>query len=110
MLGVSYNTAWLVHQKILLAMETSESKRQLSGLIHIDDAYLGGKRSGCKRDRSSADKQAFIAAVSLQHGQPIYMKMNVIDKLDTASINTWGQTHIVKGSTIQVDACAAYRG
>ncbi len=41
-LGTSYRTAWLVHQKLMKAMASRDSEQPLSGLVQVDDAYLGG--------------------------------------------------------------------
>jgi hypothetical protein len=63
-LGVREATAWLMKQKIMTAMQTrEEAKPKLKGRIEMDDAYLGGARSGGKRGRGAAGKTPFIAAV-----------------------------------------------
>jgi len=62
-LGVCYRTAWLVKHKLLEAMRLAETDRQLTGRVEIDDAYLGGERSGGKAGRGSENKVPFVAAV-----------------------------------------------
>jgi transposase-like protein len=62
-LGVCYRTAWLVKHKILEGMRLAEADRQLTGRVEIDDAYLGGERSGGKSGRGSENKVPFVAAV-----------------------------------------------
>lgn len=62
-LGVCYRTAWLIKHKLLEAMGLAESGRRLSGRVEIDDAYLGGERSGGKPGRGSQNKVGFVAAV-----------------------------------------------
>jgi ribosomal protein L37AE/L43A len=62
-LGVCYRTAWLVKHKILEGMRLAEADRQLTGRVEIDDAYLGGERSGGKTGRGSENKVPFVAAV-----------------------------------------------
>lgn len=62
-LGVSYRTAWLVKHKILEGMRLAEEDRQLTGRVEIDDAYLGGEKSGGKAGRGSENKVPFFAAV-----------------------------------------------
>lgn len=62
-LGVCYRTAWLVKHKILEGMRQVEADRQLTGRVEIDDAYLGGERSGGKTGRGSENKVPFVAAV-----------------------------------------------
>lgn len=62
-LGVSYPTAWLMKHKIMEAMRQAEEDRQLSGRVEIDDAYLGGERTGGKPGRGSENKVPFVLAV-----------------------------------------------
>ncbi len=45
-LGVSCPSAWLLRQKIKRAMADREAAHLLEGAVHLDDAYLGGERSG----------------------------------------------------------------
>lgn len=70
-LGVCYRTAWLVKHKILEGMRLAEADRHLTGRVEIDDAYLGGERSGGKTGRGSENKIPFVAAVqTTDSGQP----------------------------------------
>lgn len=62
-LGVCYKTAWLLKHKLMEVMRLREQDRQLTGRVEIDDAYLGGERSGGKVGRGSENKVPFIAAV-----------------------------------------------
>ena len=73
-LGVCYKTAWLVKHKLMEVMRVREESRQLDGRVEIDDAYLGGERSGGKRGRGSENKVPFVAAVqTTPEGQPQFM-------------------------------------
>jgi len=70
-LGVSYPTAWLMKHKIMEAMRLREADRQLHGRVEIDDAYLGGERSGGKTGRGSENKVPFVLAVrTTDSGRP----------------------------------------
>jgi ribosomal protein L37AE/L43A len=70
-LGVNYATAWLVKHKIMEVMRLTEDDRQLTGRVEIDDAYLGGQRSGGKAGRGSENKIPFVAAVqTTEAGDP----------------------------------------
>src|SRR4029450_5989140 len=56
-LGVTQATAWLLEHKLMRAMAEREAKKpKLKGRVEIDDAYLGGERSGGKRGRGAAGK------------------------------------------------------
>jgi ribosomal protein L37AE/L43A len=70
-LGICYRSAWLIKHKILEAMRLAESNRRLTGRVEIDDAYLGGERSGGKAGRGSENKVPFVAAVqTTEDGRP----------------------------------------
>jgi len=61
-LGVSYKAAWRMKQKLMQVMMERDEDKPLSGFIELDDAYLGGERSG-KPGRGAANKTPFVAAV-----------------------------------------------
>jgi hypothetical protein len=63
-LGVNYDTAWLLHNKILRAMTEREEAYLLRGKIQLDVAYLGGELPGGKAGRGSENKFPIVAAVS----------------------------------------------
>ena len=71
-LGVCYKSAWLLKHKLMEVMRVREEPRQLDGRVEIDDAYLGGERSGGKTGRGSENKVPFIAAVQTTlQGKPV---------------------------------------
>lgn len=70
-LGVCYKTAWLMKHKLMEVMRVREDARELDGRVEIDDAYLGGERSGGKVGRGSENKVPFVAAMqTTPSGQP----------------------------------------
>lgn len=77
-LGVSYPTAWLIHHKLMQAMAEREDHYRLSGAVQMDDAYLGGERSGGKAERGSVAliKTLAIHAVGkvFQHADKLRLK------------------------------------
>ena len=53
-LGVTQNTAWKIKHKLMQVMMERDPDKRLTGeRIEIDDAYLGGERSGGKRGRGA---------------------------------------------------------
>ena len=74
-LGVKQPTAWAVKHKIMAVM-AARGGDPLSGRVEMDDAYLGGVRSGGKRGRGAAGKTPFVAAVSTSpEGRPRKLKL-----------------------------------
>ena len=62
-LAVKQTTAWAMKQKIMQVMQEREARKPLQGRVELDDAYLGGARSGGKRGRGAAGKTPMVAAV-----------------------------------------------
>ncbi|MBB5695965.1 IS1595 family transposase [Muricoccus pecuniae] len=74
-LGVSQSTAWTIKHKLGQMMLERDAGRLLAGRIELDDAYLGGERSGGKRSRGSRGKTPFLAAVdTTPEGKPLRLK------------------------------------
>ena len=63
-LGASYPTAWLIKHKVMQSMLEREALYTLDGRVEVDDAYLGGERTGGKVGRGSENKAPFVAAVA----------------------------------------------
>ncbi len=55
-LGISYNAAWRMKHKLMQVMMERDHNNKLSGLIELDDAYLGG-------GRASVEKPEFLSSI-----------------------------------------------
>ena len=108
-LGVSYPTAWLLHQKINRAMAQQDSTHRLSGAVQLDDAYLGGERSGGKAGRGSENKVPFVAAVSLnEQGRPMYLKLNLVSGFTSQAIGNWAKANLAPGTLVTSDGLGCF--
>jgi transposase-like protein len=109
-IGVSYNTAWKVKQKVMQVMKERDDSKPLSGIVQLDDVYWGGEQRGGKRGRGSSNKTSFVAAISLDDdGHPLHMNMNVVDGFKTQEIKHWADTHLSDGCTVISDGLACFR-
>lgn len=69
-LGVSYESAWMLKHKLMEAMRERERPRTLRGTVQVDEAFLGGQRSG-PGSLGRKGKVALLAAVSAtRDGKP----------------------------------------
>ncbi len=59
-LGVKQFTAWKMTHKLAQVMMERDAGKRLSGRVEIDDAYLGGERTGAKRGRGAPGKAPFL--------------------------------------------------
>lgn len=108
-LGVSYPTAWLMHHKLMQAMATREDRYVLDGKVQVDDAYLGGERTGGKVGRGSENKVPFVAAVSLtEDDRPLRVRLTLVSGFTLKAISAWASDHLAPGSAVFSDGLSCF--
>jgi hypothetical protein len=108
-LGVCYPTAWLIQHKLMQAMAEREDRYLLDGKVQIDDAYLGGERSGGKAGRGSENKIPFVAAVSLsEDNRPLRVRLSPVSGFTLKAIAAWAKNHLKAGSAVFSDGLACF--
>lgn len=108
-LGVSYPTSWKIRHKLMHAMKQRDDRYLLSGVVQMDDAYLGGELSGGKAGRGSENKVPFVAAVQFDsENHPFRIKMSQVKGFTSKAILDWAQGHIILGSTVITDGLACF--
>jgi len=86
-LGVTQTTAWKMKHKLKQVMLERDATKRLNGRVEIDDAYLGGARSGGKRGRGAPGKTPFVAAVeTTEEGKPVRLKLRRVTSFCATSI------------------------
>jgi ribosomal protein L37AE/L43A len=111
-LGVKWDTAWLIKQKLMEAMRQRNSIYKLAGDVQIDDAYLGGEapaRQG-KNGRGAASKIPFVVAVAVRDGKPTYMQMRRMPGFTKDAIRDYATANIQKGSWVFSDGLGCFLG
>jgi hypothetical protein len=108
-LGISYNAAWRMKHKLMQVMLERGQGLKLSGFVELDDAYLGGERTGCKPGRGAVGKTPFVAAVETTiEGHPTRVKLSVVKGFRSAEIFSWCRQHLAEGCTVISDGLACF--
>lgn len=108
-LGISYNAAWRLKHKLMQVMLERDQDYTLSGFIELDDAYLGGERSGGKPGRGAEGKTPFVAAVeTTEQGCPRFLKLSVVKGFRGTEIEAWSKKHLSPGSIVISDGLACF--
>ena len=109
-LGISYNAAWRMKHKLMQVMMERDHGKKLSGFVELDDAYLGGERTGCKPGRGAAGKTPFVAAVeTTDDGHPVRIKLSIVKGFRSTEISAWSRQHLREGCTVISDGLACFR-
>lgn len=107
-LGVSWRTAWNVKHKLLEVMVQRESRRQLSGRVEVDDAYLGGEHPGTP-GRGSPNKIPFVMAVSTVDGKKPHQLVARCTAFTSQAILDWSNATLSADTQAVSDGLPAFR-
>ena len=110
-IDVTYNTAWKMHHKVRQVMLEREASRPLEGRVEMDDAYLGGARSGGKRGRGSPGKTPFVAAVeTTADGKAHRVKLRRVRRFTKKIIRKLTAQIIKPGAHVVTDGLGCFGG
>ena len=111
-IGVKWDTAWLIKQKLMEVMRQRNSIYKLGGDVQIDDAYLGGERPAKpgKTGRSAEGKIPFVAAVETREGKPIHMQLRRVPGFTQKALEDYAAANIERGSWVISDGLGCFEG
>lgn len=110
-LGVSYKTAWLIKHKLLQTMWLREEGRRLDERVEVDDAYLGGERSGGKVGRGAPGKTPFVAAVQTSaDGKPMLMRLLPVPGFTNEALKVWAANSRMPTAHVVSDGLWCFEG
>ena len=103
-LGVTYKTAYRIGQQIRDLMSKAQGfDALLTGHIELDEAYVGGRRSG-KRGRGAAGK-TIVMGLAERDGR---MKAVVIPNVKKDTLRDVVLANVEKGATVSTDELYSY--
>lgn len=107
-LGVTQTTAWIMKHKRAQVMLERNGTKLLKGVVQMDDAYLGGERSG-KRGRGAAGKTPFVAAVAVTgDGKPDQIFLRRVAGFRKASIGKLARKALDPDAKVVSDGLACF--
>ena len=99
-LGVMQTTAWKIKTKLVEAMRLVSDRERLDGRVEMDDAYLGGERSGGKTGRGSPGKKPIVVAVETdEKGRPRRIKLRRIARFKRRRVKSVAKRIVASGAT-----------
>ena len=108
-LGVKWDTAWLIKQKLMEVMRQRNEAYKLEGDVQIDDAYLGGEKAG-KRGRGAGNKAPFVIAVATRDGKPTYTQLRCVEGFTKAALKAYAEANLAPGTLVLSDGLSCLEG
>lgn len=107
-LGIaSYQTAFTMLHKLRAAM-VREGRDRLSGIVEVDETYIGGPKSG-PRGRGALGKTIVAGAVDVRGRSANRIRLRVIPNVTGETLLTFVRENIEEGSIIKTDELTSYR-
>lgn len=105
----SYTTAWTWLHKIRTAM-VNPNRTKLSGVVEVDETYIGGEENDGKRGRGTENKSLVVIAVELLEGknQLGRVRMKVVPDASKESLLGFIKGNVELGSTVITDGWSSY--
>lgn len=109
MLGLgSYRTAWMMLHKLRSAM-IRPGRDRLSGIVEVDEAYVGGLEEGVRGRQT--EKKSLIVVAAQENGTGIgRIRMSQVDDASGVSLHGFVNVSVEPDSTIRTDDWTGYHG
>lgn len=79
-LGICYELAWYLLHRIRRVMTQRDEKYALSGIVEMDDGYVGGATRNGKRGRGTDKAKIVVALSKTENGVVLFTRIQVVDK------------------------------
>ena len=109
-LGVTQTTGWKIKHKLKQVMLERDAKKRLTGRVEIDNAYVGGERTGGKRGRGADGKTPFVAAVqTTADGKPVLIQLRRVTRFSRDSISAFAKRSLDPTCEVVSDGLHCFR-
>ncbi len=106
-IGISYKVAWMMLHRFRVAMVNNE-RSQLSGIVEVDESFVGGEKQGGKRGRGT-DKSIVVIAVEIKQPKGFgRVRMRHIPDSSGNSLVSFICDVIAPGSVVRTDGWKGY--
>lgn len=108
-LSICYRSAWRLKHKLIQVMAEREGKRQISGRVEIDDAYLGGESQDGKVGRGAKNNVPFLAAVQTNADRkPLNAVLSAVKAFSGQEIAAWARRWVRPETILVTDGLPSF--
>jgi len=107
-LGITQTAAWMMKHKLKQVMLERNATKRLKGRVEMDDAYLGGERSG-RPGRGAEGKTPFVAAVATTaDGKPDQIILRRVPAFSKVALRNLASTALATGAEVVSDGLPCF--
>ena len=108
-LGICYESAWYLLLRIRAAMGQRDEKYVLSGIVEMDDGYVGGASHSGKRGCGTDKAKIVVALSKTENGAVLFTRMQVVEDVTGGTLQQVIDKTIAPGAKIECDGYRNYR-
>ncbi|MDB5034653.1 MAG: transposase [Chlorobi bacterium] len=113
-LGVTQKTAWFLLQRIRYSLHIESHDEKLSGIVEVDETYIGGKARNMHKGKKDvkikgrgATGKAIVMGLLERHGE---IRTKVVGDIKRKTLQDEIIANVELGSEVHTDQLASYRG
>lgn len=111
-LGLRYETAWAILQRMRHAMAKRDNQYKLAPYVEMDEMFIGSPTEAKKRGRGTEQTPVLVAVsyVPTDEGKEYvgFAKLRAVQTVDAPTIVRFAKDVIEKGSTVRTDGYTVY--
>ena len=108
-LNICYESAWYFLRRIRRAMAQRDEKYALSGIVEMDDGYIGGATHNGKRGRGTDKAKIVVALSKTENGAALFTRMQVVEDVTGGTLQQAADETVAPGSKIECDGYKSYQ-
>lgn len=107
-LGICYESAWYLLDRIRAAMGQRDAQYLLNGIVEMDDGYVGGPCHGGKRGRGTEKAQVVAALSKTEQGIPLFLRLKVVPNVQNQTLQEIIAANFEKNTVVECDGYKSY--
>ena len=107
MLGVTYKSAWFMAHRLRYAMSQEPLASKLSGVVEIDETYVGGRRRGTNRGRPKPGSHKTPVVALVERGGRV--KAMPVERVTAATLSSAMQQNVSCTAKVMTDELSSYK-
>lgn len=91
-------------------MGQRDANYQLSGIVEMDDCYVGGPSHNGKRGRGTDKAKVVVAVSKAENGVPLFARMKVVEDIKGKTLQQIVNEYFADKTRVECDGYRSYRG
>jgi transposase-like protein len=117
-LGINRNTAWYLQMRIRKAMQEGDDQDLFSGIVEIDETYIGGAKANHSKKKRQARRDNGLQITGMQDKQAVIglleragrIKLQVLEKAHGKTIKPIIEQTVSTDASLVTDGFGGYAG